>query len=632
MTTDKSSNRLKNQLIRGDIRAIDFAFSEFISNQYQQESQALSDIAAHLSAQSGLQHVCVSIGDMQFALSDSFHDIEALKTFARESAAILFLPNSSNCIEDTQNYPIIFQGDAFYLQRYWVYETQLISHLSRLTAVSSAAEVNMIQPILNELFPPKLETCQDIDWQKIAVAVAALNPVTFITGGPGTGKTTTVVKLIALLRELAKQQEKAQMTIKLAAPTGKAAARLSESIASAANNLPAHLSEGLDMRCTTLHRLLGTNYQSIHFSHNDQNPLHADLIVLDEASMIDLPMMSKFFAAVPAHCQVVLLGDSEQLASVEVGTVLNDICALSPKELPSAGFIRILAQVTQYDISQLKLGYADRREFIDTPERSNLVNGIARLHKSHRFDAKSEIGQVARAVQMKDVTRAIGLLERRSLASLHWVQDDDLQNLVEDVLPVLIEYCDEVASGDFKQAFKLLKKQQVLCSHKLGRWGVENINRRLELELAKRSLLTLDSGMYQARPIMIARNSPAQNLFNGDIGIVAQDPLNKDLLKAWFETNDGEFRGILMNQLPEHDTVFAMTVHKSQGSEFEKVILCLPHERGRLGYLTRSLLYTGLTRSKAKISIFASKEALKAAILTDVKRGSGLTDRLSICN
>ena len=168
----------------------------------------------------------------------------------------------------------------------------------------------------------------------------------------------------------------------------------------------------------------------------------------------------------------------------------------------------------------------------------------------------------------------------------------------------------------------------MIYSHKAGRWGVENINRRLESELSKRGLLLRETGNYQGRPIMISRNSPAQDLFNGDIGIVAKGSGDKTLLKAWFETSEGKLRGILMNQLPEHETVFTMTVHKSQGSEFDKVILCLPHEKGKLSHLTRSLLYTGLTRTKSKLTVCASLEALKKAITTEVKRGSGLTQRL----
>lgn len=632
MSANAYQQRLKHRLTQGEIRPIDFAFAEFICQQYSQESSILGEMAAYLSAQSGLQHVCVSIEDMHRNFVDAFATLNELKAFAHRSAAIACLPDNTHRVEGVQNHPIVYQGNAFYLQRYWVYETNLIQSLSWLTKDRSFQQSQAIQPILAELFPDVLhagsQNNDELDWQKIAVAVAALNPVAFITGGPGTGKTTTVVKLIALMRALKKQQSERDMMIKLAAPTGKAAARLSESISATAQYLPTHLSKGLDIRCTTLHRLLGTHYQSIHFEHHQQNPIHADLIVLDEASMIDLPMMSKFFAAVPEGCKVVLLGDSEQLASVEVGTVLNDICALSQRIKPSSAFIEHLSQITYYDTARLTMGFG--KSLNQGHDGSGLVNGITRLHKSHRFDANSGIGRLAQAIKTKDSRSAMALLNSSNTTNLQWFKNDEPEYLVKDVIPMLTEYCQKVISGELKQAFGVLKKQQVLCSHKLGRWGVDNINRRFEFELAKRSLLTLDTGAYPGKPIMIARNSPAQDLFNGDIGIIAYDPHNESLLKAWFETSDGGLRGILLNQLPEHDTVFAMTVHKSQGSEFDKVVLCLPHEKGRQSHLTRSLLYTGLTRSKVELTLFASEEAVKTAISAEVKRGSGLADRLFI--
>jgi exodeoxyribonuclease V alpha subunit len=627
--TDKQQ-RLKQKLTRGDIRAIDFAFAMFIADEYPLEPEPLIDIAAYLSFQSGLQHVCVPIADMQFSLFPSFADIEDLKSFVEVSPAILCLSDAENQAERVANYPIIFQGSAFYLQRYWVYETSLIQHLSRLNDQTHDYDRKRITPLLEVLFPGETAKDDEIDWQKIAVTVAAMNPVTFITGGPGTGKTTTVVKLIALLQQLSKEEGKQNVMIKLAAPTGKAAARLSDSIALAARYLPAHLSEGLDIRSTTIHRLLGANYQSIHFVHDYKNPIHADLIVLDEASMIDLPMMSKFFAAVPSACRVVLLGDSEQLASVEVGTVLNDICALSERISPSTAFIQTLAQITQVDLSNMMRAYNKLDDMREKANPSRLVNGITRLYKSHRFDAKSEIGQLAQAVKTKDVSSVFGLLNSSISTQLRWFQSNELENLMHDVLPLLIAYCHAVVAGDLKQAFALFKQQQILCSHKSGRWGVEQVNRRIEYELAKRAILVFESQSYSGRPIMIARNSSAQNLFNGDIGIIANDPINGNLLKAWFETNDGEIRGILLNQLPEHETVFAMTVHKSQGSEYDKVVLCLPYEKAKHIHLTRSLLYTGLTRSKSELTLFASKEAVTTAISTDVKRGSGLANRLAL--
>ena len=305
--TSKKNAGLRHRLASSEIRAIDLAFAEFIAEQYATEPTFLADIAAHLSFQSGLQHVCVSLFDMHAALDPSVIDIDDLVSYTQASPAILCLSDRDCDINNTINHPIIYQGGAFYLQRYWVHETSLICHLCRLSAQKQQSDHALIGRLLGALFPTADDVRQEIDWQKVAVAVAALNPISFITGGPGTGKTTTVVRLIALLQQMKRQQENRRLKIKLAAPTGKAAARLSDSIAMAISSLPASLSDGLEIRSTTIHRLLGANYQSIHFSHDSRNPIHADLIILDEASMIDLPMMSRFFAAVPSGCRVVFL-------------------------------------------------------------------------------------------------------------------------------------------------------------------------------------------------------------------------------------------------------------------------------------------------------------------------------------
>jgi exodeoxyribonuclease V alpha subunit len=290
---------------------------------------------------------------------------------------------------------------------------------------------------------------------------------------------------------------------------------------------------------------------------------------------------------------------------------------LSEQVNPSASFIETLAQIANVERRQLMQAYS-RVSMQETQDSSpQLINGVTRLYKSHRFDAKSAIGQLANAVKEKDVSLALGILNERD-SPINWQQSERFEHLIDDTLPVLEAYCHAVIAGDLKRAFTCLRRQQILCSHRKGAWGVEQVNRRIELALAKCSLLALETTSYRGRPIMIAQNSSVHHLFNGDIGIIAEDPDNKTLLKAWFETPDGQLRGILLNQLPAHETVFAMTIHKSQGSEYDKVVLCLANERSKLIHLSRSLLYTGLTRSKTQLTVFSSKEALKSAILTDV--------------
>ena len=620
------------------IRPIDYAFARFVADEFQPVSDELICIAAFLSSQSGSQHVCVPVYDIQNLLLDTFghkYDVPAL---IESSVAVVSIAKDVNDKECVKNHPIVFQNNALYLQRYWTYETSLLLRLSQLANMRASGDASEnkqdkiadIKELLLILFPEDDSAEGGIDWQKVAVAVAALNPVTFITGGPGTGKTTTVVKLMALLQGVRKRRGQSPLMIKLAAPTGKAAARLSESIEQAKGRIPENLADELNIRCTTIHRLMGTRYQSIHYTHNQQNPIHADLIVVDEASMIDLPMMSKFFHAVADDCQVVLLGDSEQLASVEVGSVLNDICMLAEGAEPYLDQAEKLAEVSGYSLEALKQSQK-REKTIDGSGKverySRLASGITRLYKSHRFNDRSDIGQLAKAIRLKDVNKALGLLSGPDAETVKWYPSSSLRALVDAGLPNLIDYCQAVELGDIKKAFSLLKKQQILCSHRRGSWGVEKLNQLFELELAKRSLITPDSKFYQCRPIMVTQNSHEQNLFNGDIGIIAFDH-NGETTKAWFETGDGELKSVLTNRLPEHETVYAMTVHKSQGSEFEQVLLCLPYEQSRKMHLTKSMLYTGLTRAKRQFTLFGSSDMVKASILTEVKRGSGLSDRL----
>ncbi|MEG0010279.1 MAG: exodeoxyribonuclease V subunit alpha, partial [Aeromonas sp.] len=434
--------------------------------------------------------------------------------------------------------------------------------------------------------------------QKLAAATAAARPFAVISGGPGTGKTTTVAKLLAILVETGLQQGKAP-AIRLVAPTGKAAARLTESIGSAlqALDLAPEVVTAIPTEAGTLHRLLGVIPSRSQFRHHKGNPLHLDLLVVDEASMVDLPMMARLLDALPKSARLILLGDKDQLASVEAGAVLGDICS----------FISQGISLGQADWLSRQTGYRLQGSSTGAPVRDSLCL----LAKSWRFDKHSGIGQLARACNDGDVAALEAVWGQGfNDISLHpWVGD-----AYEGLIALGVEgygaYLKAAREGqDPAAVFEAFNGFQILCALRDGPFGVEGLNQRLELALSRVGLVQRDGDWYAGRPVMVVRNDHGIGLYNGDMGLCLPDDTGR--LKVWFEQPDGSLRSLLPSRLPPHETVYAMTIHKSQGSEFAHTVLVLPD--GPSPLLTRELVYTGITRAKARLALYGDRALLAQA-------------------
>jgi exodeoxyribonuclease V alpha subunit len=609
---------VNNLLLKGAIRPIDYAFAEFIEQQERHGDQIIVLLAAYLSSRLGEQNSCIDLPQLGQPFVGDY-------IFPSLDNILLSLANAStvHCVESLGQQvrlPIVLDKNKLYLQRYWQYEVALTKQIFKGCSQFNMLNAASIKEDLNTLFPANNSV--EIDWQKIAVGIAMRNKLTFITGGPGTGKTTTVTRLLALMQHTALKKGK-PLHIQLVAPTGKAAARLIDSIGQAKLHLPDGFDNDLPSGCSTIHRLLGTLPNSPFFKADQNNPLHLDVLVIDEASMIDLPLMTKLFNALPEKCQLIMLGDKDQLASVEAGSVLSDICASSQGK---QGIPYYSDELRDY-ITQLS-GYQLPKH--DGRDRSAVENNLIVLQKSHRFTAQSGVGQLAQSINTGNVKRCITLLLDNDYADISWRKDAEVSELIASLMPNYIEYFNAISNGNIIDAFKLLAKHQVLCAQRSGTRGVDELNVAIEREFSKQNLIDSSREFYPGRAIIISQNDHRLQIFNGDLGIVMEDPNNPALIKVWLMAENDHVRGILPNRLPAHENVYAITIHKSQGSEYQEVHLCLPLQQGGTAPrgLSRELLYTGLTRAKKQFTLYSDQSVIEHAITHQCLRSSGLTDRL----
>lgn len=605
--------------------SLDKAFMAFVYQQEGTHQNSLALLAGWVSYRLNQQDTCVDISQMASNLVShmGFDDESDLLDKVTQSTCFA----RPECGRAT---PLIVDQNCLYLSRYFNYERGLADEINHRLHLDSSQDAAALKPIISDLFDNTHDGSEQgtIDWQCVAVCVAATRQFSLITGGPGTGKTTTVAKLLALLNGIARIKGN-KLTIKLVAPTGKAAARLTDSIESAKLKLPKSYQQGLELQCTTIHRLLGSMPNRIDFKHHKNNPLHLDVLIVDEASMVDLPLMYKMISAVPVHGKIVLLGDHNQLSSVETGSVLSDIYHAAKKGHESPFYSQSNA-----DIVSTMSGF----QLASDPlvDASSISDSLVQLVKSYRFSAGGGVGQLAANVIQGNIRGTESVFENPlqndgSQMSVRWFAEQSGQHLVENYVNNLSDYFTSIKQNKISDAFEYLGKQQILCAFKTGGWGTEAINRLVERELVKRGLISLDSLAYTGRPIMLSKNEHNLGLYNGDIGIIVPDPSNPSLTKAWFALGNGELKGILITRLPEFSTVYAMTIHKSQGSEFEHVSLCLPHDQGinASNLISRELLYTGLTRAKKSFDLYADRAALTQSLKKVCKRSSALYQRLA---
>ncbi|MCA6062975.1 exodeoxyribonuclease V subunit alpha [Thalassolituus marinus] len=537
---------------------------------------------------------------------------------------------------DYAQQPLVLHGNNLYLARYFFYERGVLTQIHQRLALQPELNDAELSHTLMQLFgePAAVNSDADstavIDWQKVAAASACSRNFAVITGGPGTGKTTTVTRLLSALLS-----QNPQMSIALAAPTGKAAARMTESIRgaklraqqSSETSLP--FAEQIPDDSFTLHRLLGWSPRGFRYNANRHLPF--DCVVVDEASMVDLPMMYHLFQALAADTRLILLGDRDQLASVEAGSVLADLCDAGVQHGPDAGFAQRLQQLTGFDLAS-----------VTEEPVSPMQNAVASLRVSHRFTADSGIGQLAAAVNNSAQQRADEVL--RTFEDVRfvgvsplaeqpfWQQSQWQQTLVDgyrDYAEALRAFAANKA--DANDVFSAFNRFQILVALRQGPYGVEQVNQRAERLLQAAGLIDTRasaSGWYAGRPVMISRNEYDLGLFNGDIGIAlpVTDEQGKPTLKVAFPDADGGVRYLLPSRLPAHETAFAMTVHKSQGSEFDHLCLLLPEQWQSV--ITRELIYTAITRAKKTFTLFSGHNCWQQGLATRVQRASGLRDAL----
>lgn len=588
------------------LRPLDVQFALTVASENE---PAVMLAAAMLSFDAGEGHVCLPLSRLApESLSARAHPL--LTSLYEEVGypvdwrkTLLASPAVS---EGEAATPMILTGERLYLNRMWCNECSIAAFFAEVNQPLTVDE-NRLRQALDDLFLPS----DDINWQKVAAAVALTRRVSVISGGPGTGKTTTVAKLLAALVQMA---DGARCRICLAAPTGKAAARLTESLGTALRQLPLTDKQKamLPDEASTLHRLLGALPGSQRLRYHAGNPLHLDVLVVDEASMIDLPMMSRLIDALPQHARVIFLGDRDQLASVEAGAVLGDICAWVNK-----GFTpERAAQLSRITGAAVPAGEGD--------SASALRDSLCLLQKSYRFGSDSGIGQLAAAVNRGDKAAASAVLNRgfSDIENKHLQSAEDYQRMIDDALAGYGRFLVLVRDGAQPQeVLTAFGEYQLLCALREGPFGVSGLNDRIEQALVRqrRIVRPAHARWYHGRPVMITRNDASLGLFNGDIGIALDQGQG---IRVWFPLPDGSLKSVQPSRLPEHDTAWAMTVHKSQGSEFDHAALILPGQI--VPVVTRELVYTAVTRAKKRLSLYADERILAQAIATRTERRSGL--------
>lgn len=521
----------------------------------------------------------------------------------REAAATATAPRKAAPL-------ILDSADRLYIARYYGDEQFVADTLRRIQADSAPlADAAAINTQLDRFFPPAQNAAGEAtpDWQRSAVAVALRQRFTVISGGPGTGKTRTVARLLCLAQHFAADP----LRIALTAPTGKAAARLSQSIQrelpAIAELLPEAASQ-VPTDALTLHRLLGYRGDG-SYRHGQHNPLSVDLLLVDEASMLDLAMMARLLKAVPPQARLVFLGDRDQLSSVEAGNVLGDICAEHFGSI-SAAMQAYLQQVCPVEVPQLQLS--------DHP----LADGISLLRHSYRFSADSAVGGVASALNSGDWPGVQRWLQADDPA-MQYLQpgpagQQQLNSKVVQHFRALLK-CNSAS-----EALNHLSGFQLLCALRRGPAGVDELNAQLAQGLRRAGLIIGSGDHYPGRPIMVQQNDYAQGLYNGDVGLLWPDDTGD--LRAWFEDGEGGVRSVMPARLPSHESCYAMTVHKTQGSEFLDICIVLPEQPAPI--LTRQLLYTGVTRARESLSLYGPEAVIKSMVQTPIKRRSGLRDAL----
>jgi exodeoxyribonuclease V alpha subunit len=567
-------------------------------------------------------HICVPCSDLGDGAEQS------PSPFILEGSAVKWVSVG----DEAHVKPFVCHKEMLYLQRYFLYETEIVERIraraerSRLKWNERADELVILR---DAGYTPAVGISEtgdggfnQTDWQTAAVIRALCSDFGIITGGPGTGKTTTLVRLLEGVHRL-----NPNARVALAAPTGKASMRMLESIRQQSGPLTADLQLWLGgLKPFTLHRLLGYVPHSIYFKYNRNRPLPYDWVVIDEASMVDVPMFAKLLEACAPETRLLLLGDKDQLASVESGSLLGDLCA-------SAGALNRFAPGERERINQFVI-HPQRKigPEAESDEWSPLGRCITELRWSHRFKTDSGVGRLARAVLGGQASEAVDVLRHPPNENeLMWYPGGGSDAWVSVLGDVLKAYKSYLEAEDVAEALHRFKEYRVLTPVREGQQGLHTLNLKIEEALRQRypSLIGQREVFYRNRPLLVTRNDYALGLFNGDIGLVRPDPAHHGQLRVWFEANEegGGLRSIHPSAIGACETAYVMTIHKSQGSEFDRVLMVLP-EREEHKLLTRELIYTGITRARKHLAVWGPEAVFMAGVERNIQRISGLAERL----
>jgi exodeoxyribonuclease V alpha subunit len=520
------------------------------------------------SLKNELEELCTSL----------ISSMQAGHTCLRLTAGQQQLLSRCSLVSTAAETPLVLSNNRLYLARYYHYEKRLAEKLTEVAAVSYS--IDNIERLLNSSFSIPADRQ---DHQREAARVALTKGLCIISGGPGTGKTTTVVKIVSLLLA----HFGPWLRIALTAPTGKAAMRLRESVASQIPFLTVDdtIKALLPREAQTLHRLLGVRKHSPTFRYNANRPLPWDVVIVDEASMVDLALMSKLVDGLAKGARLILLGDKDQLASVESGAVLSEC-------------IRVLS------------------------------GNVVELQFAHRFN--EEISRLAGHINNGDGDSTLGMIEDKKVTSVVKAEPGWPDFCGDKYERYLKKVKDFDSDEKLPALFQSLNSFRIICALKNGALGVIGINETIERILAARGYECGRAEWYPGRPVIVTRNDYNLGLFNGDIGICLPGSPGSRERFVWFEREDGAFRRYLPVRLPSHETAWALSVHKSQGSEFKEVVVVLPETDNQI--LSRELLYTAVTRAREKVMIRSGAPLCRQVVERLIDRQSGLADQLRFYN